>query len=268
MNTKISRRTHIGALFATGAWALTGCASLAARPKTYVLVHGAWHGNWAWEALVPLLEKSGARVYAPTLTGLAERSAENGPNVNLDTHINDVLSVFERNNLKDVILVGHSYGGAVVTGVCDRQPERIAHVVYLDAFLLENGQKVYDYVKPAERLEKTRKDTLEKGSGFKAFPPPSEAWGLTGEMAANVNKRMTPHPAMTNEQPLVLKRGGPYAVPKRTYIDCTQPAMLPFVETKTKIKSDSRWSYVSIAAGHEVSLTHPQLLASVLAGIY
>lgn len=267
MTTSISRRNYLSTLVATGAWALAGCASVGERPKTYVLVHGAWHGNWAWESVIPLLEKPNVRVFAPTLTGLAERVSENGPNVTLDTHINDVVALLDKHQLTDEILVGHSYGGFVVTGVCDQRPERIAHVVYLDAFVPESGQKVYNYVKPAERVEQSRAETREKGQGFKAFPPNAANWGLTGAMMEEVNRRMTPHPAMTNEQPLILKRGGPYAVPKRTYIDCTRPAMRPFVETKTKIKSDVRWSYLTVAAGHEVSLTHPKLLAAILEGI-
>lgn len=255
------------ASLASGASLLGGCGTPASRTRDIVLVHGAWHGNWAWEAVTPLLERQGARVFAPTLKGLAERQGENGPDVTLDTHINEVIALIERERLANIVLVGHSYAGFVVTGVCDRRPERIAHVVYLDAFVPESGQKVYDYVKPAERVQRTREETRDKGEGYKAFPPPAANWGLTGALMASVNKRMTPHPAMTNEQALVLTRGGPYAVPRRTYVDCTQPAMPPFVDTKARIKTDRRWNYISLPAGHEVALTHPQLVADLLSRI-
>ena len=126
------RRDYLTAMLA-GAAVMTGCATTSARPKTYVLIHGAYHGRWAWDAVKPLLEKPGVRVLAPTLKGLAERQHENGPEVNLDTHIDEVIALLETEQLRDVVLVGHSYAGMVVTGVCDRRPERIAHVVYLDA---------------------------------------------------------------------------------------------------------------------------------------
>lgn len=263
MTTTIDRRQCLASMLAAGAAMLTGCASTPARIRNYVLVHGAWHGGWAWEAVKPLLEASGARVHAPTLAGLAERQHENGPHVTLDTHISEIVSLLDREQLTDVVLVGHSYGGMVVTGVCDRRPERIAHVVYLDAFLPESGQKLYDLTNPTQ-AEANRRRTRENGDGYKAFAPSAAAWGLTGELMESVNRRTTPHPAMTLEQPLLLTRSGPYAVPRRTYIACNSPAMLPFEPIKARLKSDPRWNYIAVDAGHEVSLSHPRLLADTL----
>lgn len=265
-NTTISRRHCLAAILSTGAAVLSGCATTALNAKTYVLVHGAWHGGWAWDAVRPLLERPGIRVLAPTLKGLAGRQNENGPNVNLDTHIHEVIALLDKEQLRNIVLVGHSYAGMVVTGVCDQRPERIAHVVYLDAFLPESGQSLYDLVPPAARA-KARQDTKEKGEGYKALPPSAAIWGVTGPALEDINRRMTPHPAMTNEQPVVLKRGGPYAVPRRTYIDCTQPSMPPFVPIKARVKTDPRWNYIAVPAGHEVPLTHPRLVADILAGL-
>lgn len=262
----MQRRDYLAAMLATCAAAMTGCATTSAQPKTYVLIHGAYHGRWAWEAVTPLLEKPGVRVIAPTLKGLAERQNENGPDVNLDTHINEVIALLEKEDLRNVVLVGHSYAGMVVTGVCDRRPERIAHVVYLDAFLPESGQSLYDLVPPAGRA-RARQETQEKGQGYKAFAPSAAIWGVTGPLLDDINRRMTPHPAMTSEQPLILTRGGPYAVPRRTYIDCTQPSMPPFVPIKARVKVDPRWNYIAVPAGHEVALTHPRLVADILAGL-
>ncbi|HUG26298.1 alpha/beta fold hydrolase [Piscinibacter sp.] len=269
MTPTISRRSCLAgiACLASGSTLLSGCATTQGKSKDYVLIHGAWHGSWAWDAVKPLLEKPGTRVLAPTLKGLAERQDENGPNVTLETHIAEVVALLDSEHLNNIVLVGHSYAGFVVTGVCDRRPERIAHVVYLDAFVPESGQKVYDYVKPAERVQQMRADTRNRGQGYRSFPPPAANWGLSGELMDYVNKRMTPHPAMTNEEPILLTRGGPCAVPRRTYIDCTQPAMPPFIETKARIKKDARWNYLSVSAGHEVSLTHPQLVADLLTNL-
>ena len=213
-NATISRRHCLAAMLATGTALLSGCATTAPNTKKYVLVPGAYHGGWAWDAVKPLLEKPGVRVFAPTLKGLAERQQENGPDVNLDTHINEVVALFDKEQLNNVVLVGHSYAGMVVTGVCDQRPERIAHVVYLDAFLPESGQRLYDMVPPAASAQ-ARQATRDRGDGYKAFAPSAAIWGVTGPLLDDINKRMTPQPAMTSEQPLILKRGGPYAVPRR-----------------------------------------------------
>lgn len=266
MTPMINRRTYLATLLAAGTATLGACATTKSAPKDYVLLHGAWHGGWAWDSVKPLLEGPGVRVFAMTLKGLAERQNENGPDVTLDTHIDEVIALMDRERMTNAVLVGHSYAGMVVTGVCDRRPERIAHVVYLDAFLPASGQRLYDMA-PPERVAQARRETAEKGKGYMAMPPDAAAWGLTGAHLELVNRRMTPHPANTIEQPLVLTRGGPYAVPRRTYIDCTQPAMPPFAGIKQRVKSDPRWNYVTVDAGHEVMISHPQLLANILARI-
>src|SRR5207248_5461012 len=119
---------------------------------TFVLVHGAWHGGWCWRKLTPLLREKGHDVFTPTLTGLGERVHLAGPEVGLGVHVQDVASVIEYENLHDVVLVGHSYGGMVIAGVAGRLPERLAHLVYLDAYAPEDGQAMTDLV-PPERLE-------------------------------------------------------------------------------------------------------------------
>src|ERR1700704_3783106 len=111
---------------------------------TFVLVHGAWFGGWCWQKVIPLLESAGHEVYAPTLTGLAERVSELSPEVGLETHIQDIAGLLEEKNLHDVILVGHSYGGVVITGVVDRVPQRIAHLIYLDTFAPRDGESMAD----------------------------------------------------------------------------------------------------------------------------
>jgi pimeloyl-ACP methyl ester carboxylesterase len=111
---------------------------------TFVLVHGGWFGGWCWQKVIPFLEEAGHEVYAPTLTGLAERASELSPEVGLDTHIQDIVDLLEEKNLHGVILVGHSYGGMVITGVVDQVPERIAHLVYFDTFVPRDGESIAD----------------------------------------------------------------------------------------------------------------------------
>jgi len=112
--------------------------------STFVLVHGAWHGGWCWDRVTPHLRAAGHEVHTPTLTGLSERAHLLSPMVGLDTHIEDVVRLIDTLGLSDVILVGHSYGGMVITGAAARVPERIAHVVYLDAFLPRAGEAAWD----------------------------------------------------------------------------------------------------------------------------
>ena len=139
---------------------------------TFVLVHGAWHGGWCWQKVVPLLEAAGHEVYAPTLTGLAERAAELSPDVGLDTHIQDIVGLLVDKDLHGVILVGHSYGAMVITGVVDAVPERIAHLVYLDTFVPRDGESIADVV-PLLRYV-LRKQARAHG----ALPPREAGWRL------------------------------------------------------------------------------------------
>src|SRR5439155_26856450 len=128
---------------------------------TYVLVHGGWHGGWCWQMVIPFLEEASHEVYAPTLTGLAERASELSPDIGLETHIQDVVGLLQEKNLHGVILVGHSYGGMVITGVVDAVPERIAHLVYLDTFVPRDGEAMVDVSPRVIRLllrKQTRAD--------------------------------------------------------------------------------------------------------------
>jgi pimeloyl-ACP methyl ester carboxylesterase len=111
---------------------------------TFVLVHGAWHGSWCWKRVRKALQTGDHEVSTPTLTGIAERSHLLSPHVNLDTHIEDVVNLIRWEELSEVVLCGHSYGGCVISGVLDRIPDRIGALVYLDAFVLENGQPLHD----------------------------------------------------------------------------------------------------------------------------
>src|SRR3954454_19634713 len=118
---------------------------------TFVLVHGAWHGSWCWKRVRKALQMRGHDVFTPTLTGVGERSHLLSPDVTLDTHIEDVVNLIAWEELSDVVLCGHSYGGCVITGVADRLPDRVGAMVYLDAFVLEHRQSLHDTLPPAQK---------------------------------------------------------------------------------------------------------------------
>jgi pimeloyl-ACP methyl ester carboxylesterase len=143
--TPVSRRDAVAALAAGPLLSLTNLVTLRAAPTTFVLVHGAWHGGWCWKKVTPLLRAAGHEVFAPTLTGLGERSHLLTRDVGLDTHITDIEQVLEYEDLRNVVLVGHSYAGMVITGVGDRAADRIGQLVYVDAFLPEHGKALTDY---------------------------------------------------------------------------------------------------------------------------
>ena len=144
---------------------------------TYVLVHGGGHGGWCWQRLAPLLRAEGHDVHTPTLTGLGERSHLVRPETDLDTHVTDVAAVLEYEDLTDVILVGHSYGGMVITGTADRVPDRIAQIVYLDAASPRDGQSLVD-VAPA-LMDFARSDSrVVDGVDLVLWPSPDLAAAL------------------------------------------------------------------------------------------
>src|SRR5713101_2147973 len=144
-NSSISRRGVLATATAgAGVAALGGTPVMAqtGTPKTFVLVHGAWHGGWCWRRVSDRLRKAGHQVFTPTLTGLGERSHLARPDIGIDTHIEDVAKVFELEDLNDVILVGHSYGGMIITGAAEKVVDRLRHLVYLDAMVPQDGQTV------------------------------------------------------------------------------------------------------------------------------
>ena len=163
----------------------------------YVLVHGAWHGGWCWKRVLPALQGPGVEIHTPTLTGLGERAHLASRDVSLETHIQDVMGVIESERLADVILVGHSYAGVVVTAVADRMPQRISRLVYLDALVPKSGQSLYDC---AGRVFRERIEGLVKtqGEGWYIPLPTAERMGLFLQEDIDFTMpRLVPHPART-----------------------------------------------------------------------
>jgi len=164
---------------------------------TFILVHGGFHGGWCWKRLTPHLLAAGHAVHAPTLTGLGERSHLASPENNLSTHIRDILNVLIYEDLTDVVLVGHSYSGMVITGVADRAPERVIGLVYLDAFVPEDGQSLQDIFRPASSQAASPEVVLLDGWRV-PYPYRERPFGITSETDVRwVLDKITPQPINT-----------------------------------------------------------------------
>lgn len=228
---------------------------------TYVLVHGAWHGGWCWRRVTPLLQAAGHAVFTPTLTGLGERVHLASAEVDLDTHVQDVVNLLEFEELRDVILVGHSYGGMVITGVTERAADRLQHVVYLDAFVPRDGQALADLVSPQFR-DGVRQQAQATGGLLPAFPV-QEYGVFTAEDVAWVEPKLRPHPFKTLTTPVRLQNPAALALPK-TYVYCNHPAMGFFEAFAERTRSERGWRYREFATGHDAMVTMPRELTELL----
>jgi pimeloyl-ACP methyl ester carboxylesterase len=245
-------------------------AYLPPRP-VFVLVHPAWHGGWCWKKVTPLLRAGGHDVFTPVLTGLGERSHLAHPMIGLETHVQDVVNVLEYEDLNGVILVGHSNAGTVITGVADRVPERLAHLVYLDAFVPEDGQATIDLLPPNVRQVLEARVRAE-GYGWllpSLQPVPwddfvRDVWRVTDEADRRwMVARLGPTPFKTFTDP--VRRRNPVAekVP-RTYIRCVQHASPWFDRHAETARRAVGWRYRELASFHHPAVTMPRELATLL----
>lgn len=225
------------------------------KMATYVLVHGAWGGSYGWRKVRPLLQSAGHSVFTPSLTGLGERSHLASPQVNLSTHIQDVCNTLFYEDLQDVILVGHSYGGMVVAGVADRMPERIKHLVFLDAFVPGNGQSLRDIGGNAGN------DSPDWQVPPRRTSEPSDEWNLA---------RRGPHPRGCFEEKLTLQAQLESRPFSRTYIVATgRPDPSPvFDKTADRLRDLANWTVREIAGGHGMTRTNPDGLFRLLQELF
>ena len=215
---------------------------------TFVLVHGSWAGSVVWRQLAPRLRKAGHEVYAPTLTGIGARRHLLSREIDLNTHIQDVIGVVEDEDLSDIVLVGNSYGGMVITGVGDRVPEK-ASLVYLDAFVPENEQSCLSLLPPGVPL------ATVPGEDWLAPPIPSAVFGLKRpEVIALWESKSGPHPLATLTQPVQLT-GGIGRIKQRTYILATDPAR--FTQFYDKVKNDPGWTVHTLPCTTFIQLHAP-----------
>ena len=234
---------------------------------TYVLVHGAWHGGWCWKKVVPLLRTAGHVVYTPTLTGLGERAHLLSPTITLDTHILDVVNVLEYEELLDVVLVGHSYAGAVISGVADRAPTQVAQLVYLDAFVPRDGEALFDLHPPPMR-DAMRARSDAEGDGWYMPPPPftgQPLFGVTDPADLTwLHGKLGPQPRQPHEQPVRLSNPAGAVLP-RTFVYCADKGPGdPFAAMAQRAREGAGWGYRELPTGHDVMVTMPRELAQLL----
>ncbi len=253
---RISRRRVLGGALAAAAMAgLTIAPPARARsnPRAFVLVHGAWHGGWCWRRVADRLTARGHYVTAPTLTGVGERSHLASDAVDLTMQVTDVVNEIKWKDLDNIVLVGHSYGGMVISGVAEQLQPRIAAIVYLDAFLPLDGQSLSDLLGPngphwPEHL---------------ALPIPAEAFKVNEKDRAWVNAKMTPHPVKCFTEGLKLT-GAYQKVAKKLYIRALAFDNPPFDTALARCKADTSWQTATLQCGHDVMVDQPAQLTSLL----
>jgi pimeloyl-ACP methyl ester carboxylesterase len=229
---------------------------------TFVLVHGAWHGAWCWRRVERLLRRAGHEVFTPTLTGLGERAHLMSRQIDLKTHIEDVLGVLRVEGLHDVVLCGHSYGGMVIAGVADREPERIAALVYLDAFVPKDGDCTFDLL-PAERREQFDRGVRERGFGWLVPAIPAAVYKVNAADQAWVDAQCTPHPLACFEQKIALT-GAHEKITRRLYIRGALYTPSAFAPVAERLRRDPAWRVVDLRGGHDLMLDTPKELAELL----
>jgi pimeloyl-ACP methyl ester carboxylesterase len=230
---------------------------------TFVFLHGAWHGGWAWRKVEERLRALGHQVYAPTLTGLGERAHLASPEIDLDTHIQDVVGLLETEELTDVLLVGHSYAGMVITGVAGQIADRLKGLVYLDAFVPESGQSLSSMAAPG-RFETFKQLAIDAGDPLWIPKPDASFWSVIDpEDVAWLNRRLTAHPINTYTQAveysIALKEVG-----SLTYIHAAGNKIGQFDKYADQVKADPNWHLDVVPCGHEVMVDMPDELVEML----
>ena len=228
--------------------------------STFVLVHGAWHGGWVWQRVAPLLRAAGHEVHTPTLTGVSDRAHLLSPSVGLRTHVEDVVALIRAWDLDDVVLVGHSYAGQVITGVADRVPDRVARRVYLDAFVGDDGDAAVD-LQPETIAGHYRESVATAGFGWLIPVRSLQVLGVTEQSDVDwLSARLTPHPWLSYTEPLRLS-GAVERVPA-AFAECTD--WMGVFQPHAERAAARGWPVHTIATGHEAMVTAPKELAGLL----
>ena len=228
--------------------------------KTFVLVHGAWHGGWCWRRVADLLEKQGHKVFAPTLTGLGERSHLLRAGINVSTHVTDVVNVLKWEGLSGVVLCGHSYGGMVISGVAEQMASAISSIVFLDAFVPENGEAVASLTGPA--VQDALRAAQQKGE-LGIAPRPAEAFGVNERDRAWVDSKCVPQPIGTFTEAMTIT-GARERIGNKAYIRAASYANPGFDKALARLKADRSWRTYGVPCGHDVMVDMPERLAEIL----
>ena len=230
-----------------------------------VLVHGAFHGGWCWAGTARALTAAGVRVHTPSLTGLGDRRHLFAPEVNLATHVTDIVNLIELDRLDGCVLVGHSYAGSVLAGVGDRLRDRVGHYVFLDASVPTPGSSRWGWadLNPDQREARLTR-IEEEGDGVGLPPFPATAFGITDPaLAVEVDARLSPMPRGTYTDPIDLPNGGVEGL-RCSYIAAADPPYPNMAATVARIRDDPAWTFREIAGPHDMMVTHPIELAELL----
>lgn len=233
--------------------------------RTFVLIHGGCHGGWSWRRVRKMLQQRGHAVFTPSLTGLGDRHHLVSPLIDLGTHVQDIVELFQSEELSDVVLVGHSYGGLPISGAADQTPGRIRHLIFLDALPGRDGGALLDEMTGAV-VEERLKNTFIINGATVSRPSSAEFYGVSDPVdVAWVNRRVTPHPTSTYTAPLILKHPVGNGRPC-TFIRCVKPH-LPSAAFFADRAKHLGMTMREIEAGHDAMITSPRELAALLMDI-
>lgn len=266
MATRTStRRSIIGAgaasagLAALGSGGAISKANAQAKHKTFVLIHGAWVAGWYWRRVADLLESKGHKVFSPTLTGLGERSHLLSKDINLDTHVADIVNVIIWESLNDICIVAHSYGGFPGSGALEQIGQRVNSIVWVDALKPESGQRPIDFTASALKVLAS----VEKGED--SIPPIKAAPVVVNDNdSALFNSKVTAQPVGTYLQPIALS-GARERVAKKTYIRALRFPNPALDTALAECKTNRNWNTIeNSTSGHCIMLDEPEWLADQL----
>lgn len=233
-----------------------------------VLVHGAWHGGWCWRDCARTLRSQGHNVFTPTLSGNGERHHQAHHGITLEDHLRDVIGVFEAEELSETILVGHSYGGMVITGVADRIPEKIRHLVYVDAFVPENGDSLNGLLPRALEPEAAQTflgafhGSATEHHSMMMSPIPAAMFGIKPENQAWVDRRCNAQSLATFEMPLLIGEAATDLPKLYILADAWDPS--PFRHFAAKLQGAAGWKVVKLPSSHDVMVDMPLGLAELI----
>ena len=228
----------------------------------FLLIHGAWHGGWVWNEISEILNYQGYSVSTPTLTGLGEKKHLLSSKITIDTFIVDVVNHIIFENLNNIILVGHSFAGSVISGVADKLKDRIQKLIYFDAVILKDGQKPFDIA--PKGLVKQRIELAKRfGNGISIPAPSADAFGVFDvKKSLLLEEKLTPHPLSTYQSKLTIKNEIGNGIPL-FYIFCNDP-VYKSLESSREVVRKLKWPIFELNAGHDAMLTHPKETLNLL----
>ena len=260
-----TRRTALGAIAASAAGAVlagsaTQSAQAQAAPKTFVFVHGTWHGGWCWRRVADMLERKGHKVYAESLTGVGDRSHLLSKDVNLTTHVGDIVNLVKWEDLKDIVLVGHSSAGFVITQAAEQIGPSVASIVYLDAFVPQPGDSLISLANPGPK--KAMEDAVARGD-LVAKPVPAAVFKVNEKDQPWVDAKCTPHPLAAIVEKITTGAEAREKIARKTYIRSAFVSPV-FDQTLAKMKTAPGWKTYEVPCGHDVMVDMPDRLTEIL----